>query len=152
MKIFAVIDTNVIVSALISKHADSATVVVLSSIFTEDITPIYNEDILNEYDTVLRRKKFNFSEEFINETLDTIKEKGIHTDRINSGDVLPDPKDLVFYEVALSVDDSFLVTGNLKHFPKKPFIVSPAEILEIIDAMMLGNKNILSEAGARYGK
>ena len=124
----------------------------MSSIFTEDITPIYNEDILNEYDTVLRRKKFNFSEEFINETLDTIKEKGIHTDRINSGDVLPDPKDLVFYEVALSVDDSFLVTGNLKHFPKKPFIVSPAEMLEIIDALVLGNKNILSEAGARYGK
>lgn len=152
MKIFAVIDTNVIVSALISKHADSATVIVLSSIFTEDITPIYNEDILNEYATVLRRKKFNFSEEFINETIATIKEKGIHSDRIDSGDILPDPKDLVFYEVALSVDDSFLVTGNLKHFPKKPFIVSPAEMVEIIDATLFGNRNILSEAVVKYGK
>ncbi|MBQ3250974.1 MAG: putative toxin-antitoxin system toxin component, PIN family [Bacteroidales bacterium] len=152
MKIFAVIDTNVIVSALISKHADSATVVVLSSIFSEDITPIYNEDILNEYATVLRRKKFNFSEEFINETISSIKDKGIHSDRINSGDILPDPKDLVFYEVALSVEESFLVTGNLKHFPKKPFIVSPAEMVEIIEATLSGNRNILSEAGARYGK
>lgn len=152
MKIFAVIDTNVIVSALISKHADSATVVVLSSVFSEDITPIYNEDILNEYATVLRRKKFNFSEEFINETISSIKDKGIHSDRINSGDILPDPKDLVFYEVALSVEESFLVTGNLKHFPKKPFIVSPAEMVEIIEATLSGNRNILSEAGARYGK
>lgn len=152
MKIFAVIDTNVIVSALISKHADSATVVVLSSVFSEDVTPIYNEDILNEYATVLRRKKFNFSEEFINETISSIKDKGIHSDRINSGDILPDPKDLVFYEVALSVKESFLVTGNLKHFPKKPFIVSPAEMVEIIEATLSGNRNILSEAGARYGK
>lgn len=152
MKIFAVIDTNVIVSALISKHADSATVVVLSSVFSEDVTPIYNEDILNEYATVLRRKKFNFSEEFINETISSIKDKGIQSDRINSGDILPDPKDLVFYEVALSVEESFLVTGNLKHFPKKPFIVSPAEMVEIIEATLSGNRNILSEAGARYGK
>lgn len=35
----------------------------------------------------------------------------------------------VFYEVALSVDDSYLVTGNTKHFPKKPFVVTPAEML-----------------------
>lgn len=83
---------------------------------------------------ILRRKKFNFSEEFINETISSLKDKGIHSDRINSGDILPDPKDLVFYEVALSVEESFLVTGNLKHFPKKPFIVSPAEMVEIIEA------------------
>lgn len=54
--------------------------------------------------------------------------------------------------MALSKEDSFLVTGNLKHFPKKPFIVSPAEMVEIIEATLLGNKNFLSEAGMRYGK
>lgn len=54
--------------------------------------------------------------------------------------------------MALSKEDSFLVTGNLKHFPKKPFIVSPAEMVEIIEATLYGQKNILSEAGARYGK
>ena len=86
MKIFAVIDTNVIVSALISRHTDSATVMVLNSVFSEHIIPVYNEDILNEYATVLRRKKFNFSEDFINETITTIKDKGIHSERVNSGD------------------------------------------------------------------
>ena len=152
MKIFAVIDTNVIVSALISRHTDSATVMVLNSVFSEHIIPVYNEDILNEYATVLRRKKFNFSEDFINETITTIKDKGLHSERVNSGETLPDAKDLVFYEVALSQEDSFLVTGNLKHFPKKPFVVSPAEMMEIINAAMLGGGKILSEPRAEYGR
>jgi hypothetical protein len=38
----------------------------------------------------------------------------------------------VFYEVALSKDDAYLVTGNTKHFPKKPIVVTPAQMLEIL--------------------
>ena len=139
-------------SALISRHTDSATVMVLNSVFSEHIIPVYNEDILNEYATVLRRKKFNFSEDFINETITTIKDKGIHSERINSGETLPDDKDLVFYEVALSKEDSFLVTGNLKHFPKKPFVVSPAEMVEIINTMILSSGKLLNELQTEYGR
>lgn len=49
-----------------------------------------------------------------------------------SDEFFPDPKDVVFYEVALSKEDAYLVTGNTKHFPKKPIVVTPAEILEIL--------------------
>ena len=66
--------------------------------------------------------------------------------------VFPDPKDLVFYEVALSKEDSFLVTGNLKHFPKKPFVVSPAEMIQIIHEMQQPKSGLLSEPAAGYGK
>ena len=48
---------------------------------------------------------------------------------------LPDPKNLVFYEVVMEArkgKDASLVTGNIKHFPKKPFIVTPREMLDII--------------------
>ena len=45
---------------------------------------------------------------------------------------IPDPKDIVFYEVALSKEDSFLVTGNTKHFPVKPIVVTPAEFIKIL--------------------
>lgn len=45
----------------------------------------------------------------------------------------PDPKDIVFYEVALSKEDAYLVTGNQKHFPKAPIVVTPAEMMEILD-------------------
>jgi putative PIN family toxin of toxin-antitoxin system len=151
MKIFAIIDTNVIVSALISRHNDAATVLVLDSIFFDIITPIYNDEILDEYNSVLRRRKFNFSEERITRMLETIKAKGIHSERFNSGETLPNPKDLVFYEVALGQDDSFLVTGNIKHFPKKPFIVTPTEMIAIISEMQEIGKRILSEAAASYG-
>ena len=43
-----------------------------------------------------------------------------------------DPKDVVFYEVAMSKKDAFLVTGNQKHFPKSPIVVTPAEMVEIL--------------------
>ena len=152
MKFLTIIDTNVIVSAFLSRHNDSATVLFLDCLFKGTITPIYNDEILNEYSTVLTRSKFKIAKEKIDAVLTEIKTKGIHSERINSGETLPDDKGLVFYEVALSKEDSFLVTGNLKHFPKKPFIVSPAEMVEIIEATLPGNKNILSEAGRRYGK
>ena len=44
----------------------------------------------------------------------------------------PDPKDLVFYEVKMSKEDAYLVTGNLKHFPNTPFVVTPKEMMEIL--------------------
>lgn len=44
-------------------------------------------------------------------------------------------KDLPFYEVVIEkrADDAFLVTGNLKHFPQKPFVVSARQMLEILE-------------------
>ena len=43
-----------------------------------------------------------------------------------------DPDDRVFYEVALSKDGSYVVTGNLRHFPRKPIVVSPAQFLDMV--------------------
>ena len=49
-------------------------------------------------------------------------------------ETMPDPKDIVFYAVTLSAQDkdAFLVTGNGKHFPEKPFAVTPSELVEIL--------------------
>lgn len=152
MKIYAVIDTNVIVSALLSHYDDAATVQTIKRVISGDVVPIYNDDIINEYLTVLHRSKFNFSESLITEIIKVIIDFGISTERLESSIVLPDPKDLVFYEVALSVDDSFLVTGNIKHFPKKPFIVTPAELLRIMNEISSGDKRLLNEPPVPYGK
>lgn len=57
---------------------------------------------------------------------------GIDSNRVLYNDILPDEDDRIFYEVSLSKENSFLVTGNLKHFPKSPFVVTPAQMLEII--------------------
>ena len=58
---------------------------------------------------------------------------------------------LAEYKYGLSKEDSFLVTGNLKHFPKKPFIVSPAEMIQIIHEMQYPKSGLLSEPAAQYG-
>ena len=152
MKIYAVIDTNVIVSALLSRHHDSATVKVLNYLYDRVIVPVYNNEIIEEYVAVLKRPKFNFSGETISAVIDAIREGGIDSRRIGSNEQFPDPKDVVFYEVALANEDSFLVTGNIKHFPKKPFVVTPAEMLQIIQEMDSPKHGLLSEPSVRYGR
>ncbi len=131
-KVYAVIDTNVIVSALWSKNVMSSTVKVLNALFSHKIIPLYNREILDEYREVLSRPKFPFENSAITDTICFISKHGIDSQRIISDKHFPDKDDIVFYEVALSREDSFLVTGNKKHFPKNPIIVTPAEMVEIL--------------------
>ncbi|MDO5406523.1 MAG: hypothetical protein Q4F28_04260 [Eubacteriales bacterium] len=51
-----------------------------------------------------------------------------------TGELLPDMKDLPFYEVVVEKQDdgAYLVTGNMKHFPGRPFIVTAKEFLDIL--------------------
>jgi putative PIN family toxin of toxin-antitoxin system len=132
--IHAVIDTNVIVSALLTHNIESATVKVVEAFLMDKIIPLYNADIINEYRDVLGRAKFRFTPRIIDYYINAIHEKGISAERISSGEFFPDPDDAVFYEVALFKEDAYLVTGNTKHFPKKPIVVTPAEMLEILES------------------
>ena len=61
-----------------------------------------------------------------------IKEHGIETSRTAFQESMPDEDDRVFYEVSLSIEDSFLVTGNLKHYPQTPKVISPADFLSVM--------------------
>lgn len=56
MTYYAVIDTNVLVSALLSSHENAATVQVVSMLFSVDVIPIFSDDILAEYNEVLHKK------------------------------------------------------------------------------------------------
>ena len=74
MVYYAVIDTNVFISALLSKQADAATVRVLDAMFDGKIVPLYHGDILAEYDEVLHRSKFHFKEETIRMVINSVKQ------------------------------------------------------------------------------
>ena len=128
----AVIDTNVIVSAYITKNLEAATSKVWEAVLQCKLTPIYNDEILSEYSEVLHREKFGIPKHLIKWALDTIVTNGVRGERVLSDEFFPDQKDVVFYEVAMSKEDAYLVTGNTKHFPKKPIVVTPAEMLEIL--------------------
>lgn len=131
---YAVIDTNVLISALLSSKSDTATVQVLVKVIMGEIIPVYNKVIIKEYREVLSRKKFGFSGETIGYLLSAIEKYGILIDHAPSGITLPDMKDISFYEAALEKKNEgvFLVTGNIKHFPKEPFIVTPRELLDML--------------------
>jgi len=131
--IYAVIDTNVLVSAMLTHNKQSATFQIMEAMFANKIIPLYNEEIIREYEDVLHRAKFSFSEADVSYYLETMKQAGIHSQRIVSSEHFPDPNDVVFYEVALSKDDAYLVTGNKKHFPQTPIVVTPAEMMEILN-------------------
>lgn len=136
-KIFAVIDTNVFVSALLAVKTDSPTVVIMQYISNGILIPLYNDEILIEYKEVLSREKFNFSKEKVQSFLTLIQSSGICLPRTVSNEIFVDEKDAVFYEIALSLDGSYLVTGNLKHFPKTPIVITPAEMVSVIEKELL---------------
>ncbi|MDO5422868.1 MAG: putative toxin-antitoxin system toxin component, PIN family [Eubacteriales bacterium] len=135
MRCCAVVDTNVLVSALLSKKDDAATVRVLRAMLSGRFTPLYHAEILEEYEEVLHRPKFHLSEDLIRTVLSAVKRYGIEVFPQPTGEILIDLDDLIFYEVAMEKreDGAYLVTGNQKHYPVRDFIVTPAEMMEILE-------------------
>lgn len=125
--IFAVIDTNVLVSAFITHNPQAATVAVVRSIMEGRLPPVYNDEILSEYTEVLHRSKFKLSDDDISLQISMIQLLGVSMHRLRYDAEMIDEKDRVFYEVSLAQDGSYLVTGNLKHFPTTPHVVTPAK-------------------------
>ena len=133
MKYYVVIDTNVLVSAVLKSHSVPGSIVELA--FDGPIIPILNEAIEKEYREVLSRPKFNLPEDLIEGIMSTFHKRAIYVDAEHLDVELPDPKDLIFYEVVMEErkeEEAYLVTGNIRHFPNRPFIVTPREMLDII--------------------
>lgn len=133
MKYYAVLDTNVLVSAML--RLGSVPGQVAAEAMNGDIIPVLNDEILEEYEDVLRRPKFGFEERAVKVFLDELKRRAVYVDAGPIEDLIPDPKDIVFYAVLMEKrkeDDAYLVTGNLKHFPVRTFIVTPREMLDIL--------------------
>lgn len=133
-KYYAVLDTNVMVSALLGASHMSSPTKVLKAVTDGNLVPLYNNEIIDEYREVLSRKKFPFSSDLIESVIKVIITDGLYLDRTTAIDeVFPDPKDIVFYEVSFSQEGSFLVTGNLKHFPQKSFVITPADMVKLLE-------------------
>lgn len=133
MKFYVVIDTNVLISAGLKPNSNPGIIVQL--VHNGTIVPLINSKILEEYNEVLSRPKFKFKDDDIKEIIENMATKGVYVDENHIDIELPDEKDRVFYEVTMTSKEereSMLVTGNMKHFPVEPFIVTPKELCEII--------------------
>ena len=134
--IYAAIDTNVLVSALLNFRSNPGQV--LLSVFNGETVPLINEEILAEYREVLARKKFHFPPELVEVILTRLAACSLNiSDDSKDYPEVGDPKDRCFYAVTMSErqsEDALLVTGNIRHFPVKTFVVTPARFVEILQA------------------
>ncbi len=112
-----VIDTNIIVSGLLTPFGHCAEV--LRLLTSGKLTIYLDIRILVEYFDVLNRKKFKFKKNYISMLIKEIELTGELITGIPLKDSLPDPNDNMFLEVALASNADGIITGNVKHFPLK---------------------------------
>lgn len=128
----AVLDTNVVVSALISPFGNEARV--LLEVHRGENTPCFSSAIQEEYVGVLTRPKFGFTREEVQHLIQLLQTEGLKFEAPTKKRASPDPKDEPFVACALASGADFLVTGNKRHFPAgccgSTRIVSARELIE----------------------
>ncbi len=81
------------------------------------------------------RPKFHLTQEIVDDIIGALEEDGEYINPEKLDIDMPDPKDVIFYEVVMEKrkeEDAYLVPGNIKHFPGKHYVVTPREMLDIV--------------------
>jgi putative PIN family toxin of toxin-antitoxin system len=127
-----VLDTNVLVSGLLSPFGPPGEIVRMVSAGT--IRLCVDARLLTEYEQVLLRPRFGLDPDSVAALVDYIDATGYKAASVPLGMRLPDPDDEAFLEVAIACGAEYLVTGNLAHFPLEASagmsIVSAAAFIE----------------------
>jgi uncharacterized protein len=125
-----VLDTNVLVSALLSPFQAPGRI--LDLILTGELNIVFDDRVMAEYRAVLLRPKFGFDRRSVEELLDECAGTGHFTTAPPLRLDLPDPADAMFIELAFAAQVP-LVTGNTRHFPSDRnqgiLVLSPAAFL-----------------------
>jgi len=127
----AVIDTNVLVSGLITSHGYPARII--NAFKEKQFNLLYCSEILIEYRDVLYRGRFGLKSNDVDDLLDVISLNGIPVTTDASNITLTDEDDRCFFDVAKNTG-AYLVTGNLKHYPNDSTIITPADFVKLLDA------------------
>ena len=145
---YAVVDTNILVSAALAKdYQQSVPYAVFLGASKHLFTPIVDENIIEEYYDVMSRSKFRWSVSYGRRFVDEILKYAINEPVVPTDFVLPDGDDRIFYDVAFAHRDknAYIVTGNIKHFPDIPFVISARDFLNLINPVqtqMVVNDNV----------
>jgi putative PIN family toxin of toxin-antitoxin system len=124
-----VLDTHVVVSALLCPQSLPAKI--LGLLLNGTIGIVYDNNVLVEYIDVLSREKFKTNKESIKIVLDYLVHDGEYIVSMPQNIRFPDEDDSIFYELYKSSGSDFLITGNIKHFPKERNIITPREFIEL---------------------
>ena len=130
-----VVDTNVLVGALLSPHGPSA--VIIGLCLARTLTPLVDDRLLDEYEEVLRRRDFDFDPADVSLLLERWRRVAVATTAAplpGGTKGLPDQDDVAFLEVAFSGRAEALITSNLRHYPERRrhdvVVVTPIDFVQ----------------------
>ncbi|MCL2830380.1 MAG: putative toxin-antitoxin system toxin component, PIN family [Betaproteobacteria bacterium] len=123
-----VLDTNILVSALLSPLGKPAKIYKMFLAGTLDL--VISVEIFAEYQEVLRRPRLKIPAADLETVLAAIGQYGEMIAPLPGSDAMIDEDDRIFYDAAKSAG-AYLVTGNTKHYPGEAFIFTPAEFLAL---------------------
>jgi uncharacterized protein len=125
-----VLDTNVLVAALLSPFGPPARV--LDLVLSGEIRLAYDDRVMAEYRQVLARPKFGLAPGDVADLLAFLEADGEPVTARPLPCELPDLDDLPFHEVTAHAE-AILVTGNMAHYPAAVrgavVVLTPAEYL-----------------------
>ena len=131
-----VLDTNVLVSGLLSPYGPPAEVV--GMVVGGAVTLCVDARILVEYEQVLARPRFGFGQDAVDSLIGFVEFESLHVAATPWTEPLPDPDDAPFLEVAIAGGAACLVTGNVVHFPEHArggvLVRTPAEFVAWVRA------------------
>jgi putative PIN family toxin of toxin-antitoxin system len=134
-----VVDTNIVVSAALKPDGLQRTVLLLA--ITRPARLYVSSAILTEYRDVLSRPEFRLRKGLRQQLLDLIRKRGHLVNPTRTVQVATDPEDNIFIECADAARADYLVTGNLRHFPrfwKNSKIVTSREFLNLVAPHLAG--------------
>ena len=128
-----VIDTNIVVSAALKPDGLQRTTFLLA--ITKPARLYVSAPILSEYRVVLSRRELRIRRGLQQQLLQLIKNRSHVVFPSHSLQITSDPEDNIFLECADAAHADYLVTGNLRHFPKfwkKTKIITSREFIAIV--------------------
>jgi len=125
-----VLDTNILISALLSPNGNPAKILALVAV-SDEIQLFYSAEILSEYRRALSYPRLSIAEEKKLRVVLLIEAFGTLIEPPTSTMPLPDESDRIFYDTAHE-SGAILVTGNTKHYPVEDFIKTPSDFLDML--------------------
>jgi putative PIN family toxin of toxin-antitoxin system len=128
-----VIETNVVISAALKPEGLQRTTLLLA--ITRPARLYVSRPILEEYADVLSRPELKIRKGLRRQLLQLIRNRSNLVVPSRRVEVSSDPDDNRFLECADAARADYLVTGNLRHFPrfwKKTKIITPREFIGLV--------------------
>jgi len=130
----AVIDTNVLVSGMLSASGNEALIIL--AVHEGPVRPCLSGTIIADYAEVLARPKFSFPPDEVEALIAMLRRSGELHRTEGSSVTSPDPGDSKFLQCAQAAGAEFIITGNKRHFPDTPYgsthVVNAGEVLDRI--------------------